>query len=324
MEESKLARWVEEGGGEPPRLVFVIGKGGVGKTTASIILAYELARRNRVLLVSLDQAMHLLEYLGMRKPMKKERIVEGLDAVQVDVNVLIRKESMDYVNLMQSVMPGLTVVNADDVVKSLKFNPGFEEEVYLRYISGLFGEKEYDYIVVDTPPTGVTYRMLRLPKLYMFWVEQLIRLRKRIINLRYIIARTMGRDIEPRDPVLNKLLELKERYGLLYRNLGDKARTRYVCIMTPEPLPLYETENTIRFLEEMKTRPSMIIVNRLLNRSTADSLGVLRVQEEVLSKIKEDACSRGIPIVGIMHSPKPPRRLGEALELLERVSIINC
>nr|MEB3825226.1 ArsA family ATPase [Desulfurococcales archaeon] len=155
MEESKLARWVEEGGGEPPRLVFVIGKGGVGKTTASIILAYELARRNRVLLVSLDQAMHLLEYLGMRKPMKKERIVEGLDAVQVDVNVLIRKESMDYVNLMQSVMPGLTVVNADDVVKSLKFNPGFEEEVYLRYISGLFGEKEYDYIVVDTPPTGV-------------------------------------------------------------------------------------------------------------------------------------------------------------------------
>ncbi|MEB3845447.1 MAG: AAA family ATPase, partial [Desulfurococcales archaeon] len=57
-----------------PKLVIVMGKGGVGKTTLSILLAHELSRNNEVLLVSLDQAMHLLEYLGLEKPMKKYTI----------------------------------------------------------------------------------------------------------------------------------------------------------------------------------------------------------------------------------------------------------
>ena len=306
-----------------PKLVIVMGKGGVGKTTLSILVAHELSRDNKVLLVSLDQAMHLLEYLGLEKPMKKYTVKPGMDALQVDVKVLIERESRDYVNLLRSVMPGLSIVNADDVVKSLKYNPGFEEEVYLRFISRLYRE-EYDYVVIDTPPTGVTYRILTLPRLYLFWFEELIKLRKRIINLRYVIAKTMGREIEPSDPVLRRLYKLKEEYNSLYSNLRDPGRTSYVSVLTPEPLPLYETKNTISFLEEMKAKVDLIVVNRLLSRESAENIGVLETQEKVMGELKEIACRKGISLAAIKHHKVPPRRLEEALKLLDMVEKITC
>ena len=306
-----------------PKLVIVMGKGGVGKTTLSILIAHELSRNNKVLLVSLDQAMHLLEYLGLEKAMKKYTVKPGMDALQVDVKVLIERESRDYVNLLRSVMPGLSIVNADDVVKSLRYNPGFEEEVYLRFISRLYSE-EYDYVVIDTPPTGVTYRILTLPRLYLFWFEELIKLRKRIINLRYVIAKTMGREIEPSDPVLRRLYKLKEEYNSLYSNLRNPGRTSYVSVLTPEPLPLYETKNTISFLEEMKARVDLIVVNRLLSRESAENIGVLETQERVMGELKEIACRKGISLVAIRHHKVPPKRLEEALKLLDMVEKITC
>ena len=305
-------------------LIFIIGKGGVGKTTLSILTAHVLSKNKKVLLVSLDQAMHLLEYLSIEKPMKKYTIKENFEAMQVDVRELIKKESRDYVTLLKSVMPGLSIVSADNVVESLKHNPGFEEEVYLRFISNLFGEQDYDFIVVDTPPTGVTYRILKLPRLYLFWFDELIKLRKRIINLRYAIARTMGREIEPSDPVLRRLYKLKDEYSSLLNNLRDPARASYVSVLTPEPLPLFETGNTVKFLEDMKAKVSLIVVNRLLSKESAESIGVLETQEKVLKELKELACQRNIDIIAIKHHTVPPRKLDEALKLLELMEKITC
>ncbi|MCE4605744.1 MAG: ArsA family ATPase [Desulfurococcales archaeon] len=306
------------------KLIFVIGKGGVGKTTISILIAHVLSESRKVLLVSLDQAMHLLEYLSIEKPMKKYTIKENFEAMQVDVRELIKRESRDYVSLLKSVMPGLSIVSADNVVESLKHNPGFEEEVYLRFISNLFSEQDYDFIVIDTPPTGVTYRILKLPRLYLFWFDELIKLRKRIINLRYTIARTMGKEIEPSDPVLMRLHKLKDEYSSLLNHLRDPSRTSYVSVLTPEPLPLFETKNTIKFLEDMKTKISLIIINRLLSKESAESIGVLDTQKSVLAELKELACKRNVSIISIMHHTVPPRKLDEALKLLELLEKITC
>jgi len=47
-----------------PHLVVVIGKGGVGKTTASLLLGHSLAGIGRTLVLSLDPARHLARYVG--------------------------------------------------------------------------------------------------------------------------------------------------------------------------------------------------------------------------------------------------------------------
>lgn len=63
--------------GGSKRVVIVLGKGGVGKTTVSILLAGELSRFGRTLLASFDPARHLVRYLGLKEPGEVEKVAEG-------------------------------------------------------------------------------------------------------------------------------------------------------------------------------------------------------------------------------------------------------
>ena len=49
--------------------------------------------------------------------------------------------------------------------------------------------KKYDYIVFDTPPTGITLRIKALPSITLNWLEQLIGIRKQILDKRYTIRK---------------------------------------------------------------------------------------------------------------------------------------
>ena len=307
---------------DKPLVTLVMGKGGVGKTTVSIVLADLLSQRAPTLLASLDQAMHLLEYLDLPVPMKHKKINLRLTALQVDASKLVRQAATEYANTLRSIMPGLTVLNLDDVLKTLHHNPGFEEEAYLRYITSLYQDKDNHYIIVDTPPTGTTYRILRLPQLYIHWTRQLTKLRERIVNLRYVIARTLEQHIEPRDPVLQKLRQLHQKYQQLHQTLTNPKKTRYIIVMTPEPLPLHETRNTIRFLQEMGTQPTAIIVNRLLPRETAEKLGTHKIQMETINKLKQTIQEHNCEcsLYAILHHTQPPRTLEQARTLTKMIT----
>jgi len=195
--------------------------------------------------------------------------------------------------LMQRIMPGLKVLNAEGVVDMVRNAPGLEEEVYLREVARLYSHDKYDYIVVDTPPTGLTLRILNLPRLYRFWVESLIGLRERIVSLRYVIARSLGRGDEVLDdPVLAKLQEIGGRYARLEEELSSGERTTFTLVATPEPLPVYEALKTTEFLKNLGTRPRVVVANRILPRDIASKLGVLRVQEKSLEGLRRIECGR--------------------------------
>ncbi len=299
----------------PLHTYITIGKGGVGKTTVSILAARALSRRGRVLLASLDPAKHLLEYLGLPGPLRRVRVTENLDAIQYDIGPLAKKLADEYAILLRQVMPGLVILNLDDVVKSVRHAPGFEEEVFLRILEELYSlEEEYDYIVIDTPPTGVTHRILNLPRLYVFWLERLYQLRSKIVSLRYSMARAMGRREKPRDPVLDKLEELHERYNSLWRKLREPQRTSVTIIATPEPLPVYEAKTTLELLESLGIRCRMIIANRILPWDKARELGLEEVQRRSLEEL--EGLARGkCKLLGILQARRAPRSLGEVEEL---------
>ncbi|MCE4620963.1 MAG: ArsA family ATPase [Desulfurococcales archaeon] len=302
---------------QSPHTLIVIGKGGVGKTTVSVLLADRLSREGKTLLVSLDPAKHLVEYLGIRGPLKVEEVSANLYAMQVDIGALASKLSNEYADLLRQVTPGLRILGLEDVVKAVRYAPGFEEEIYLRVLRDLYG-KEYDYVVVDTPPTGLTHRILTLPGLYVFWLEKLIDLRTKIVSLRYAISRAMGQKIEPRDPVLSKLHKLKEEYEGLNRALRSSDRTSYILVTTPEPLPVYETRSTMEMLDMLKVKPRAIIVNKILPKEIAEELGVARIAEETLKELREIDCG-GCLKLGIGYHRRTPRTLDEARELLDMI-----
>ncbi len=308
-----------------PHMFISVGKGGVGKTTFSILLSLALQERGRTLLASLDPARHLLGYLGLRRVGKPERIQEaGFTAVQYDIDTIAKKVAEDYARLLRQVMPGLTVVSLDGIVSAVKNAPGFEEEVYLSLLRGLaksLGE-EYDYIVIDTPPTGVTHRMLNLPRLYLLWLTHLYELRYKIVAMRYTIAKVLKQEFEPHDPVLDKLAELRGEYEGLAKLLRNPERAGLVLIATPEPLPVYEVKTSLRVARELGIRVEAIVVNRVLDAEMASKLGVAKTQQEALEEVKALECG-GCEKLVIMHSSEPPKSLEGVKRLLGLVKDIS-
>jgi len=299
---------LDRGGWRRPHVLIAMGKGGVGKTTTSLRLAWELRERMgwRVLLASMDPAGHLLEYLRLPAPLREVEVSPGLRAVQYRVEPLAEKVAREYGLLLKRLMPALTALGSLDVEKAVRQAPGFEEEVFLRILWELYQRGDVDAVVIDTPPTGVSLRVLRLPSLYLFWIRTLRELRERIVATKYAIARALGRleELEKRDPVLEKLAALAERYRRLLGELRDPARTGLVIVATPEPLPVYEARVVAGEAGELGLRVELVVANRVLGPKAA-GLGLAETEEKALGEL--EALPAGMALV--RHAERPPSSL---------------
>ncbi len=320
----KLSVFLEQGF-EKPHIIIVMGKGGVGKTTVSIRLAYELSKSGyRVLLASLDPAKHLLEYLEVPKPLVVKEVEPRLYAIQYEVDKYARKLSEEYSLLLRRLIPALTAISADDVVKAIRDSPGFEEEVFLRILSELYQRSDMDFVVVDTPPTGIALRVVTLPRVHLFWIRRLKELRERIVSIRYAIANAMGRREEIRDPVLDKLEEMEKRYQELWESIRSTKRTSFVIVATPEPLPIYEARMVFDRIREIGSRVKMLVLNKVLAEK-AKIIGVEDVEKRQLSEAEKICCSVKPPayLAIVRHIEKPPSRLEDVARLDEAISVVE-
>lgn len=303
-----------------PHVIIVLGKGGVGKTSTSILIASELKTQGKTLLVSFDQAKHILKYLNLRRAMEVVEIDENLSACQLDIEASARELTSRYSDLVAELFPSLTVLNLEDVTKVLKYAPGVEEEVFLRWLADIYESKKFSYVVIDTPPTGISLRTLVLPKLYLIWLEKLINIRERIVSLRYVISKTLGREIRASDPALNKLYELKEVYSKVRDVLSSASRTSYVIVTNPEPLPMFELREILNFLEgELTTKPKLLVMNKVLPKDVATKLGTYDEQAGVIEEFKSISCRS----VMIPYASNPPSRLEDIVKLREFMVVVR-
>lgn len=299
-----------------PHVVLVLGKGGVGKTTISIALARSLSRLGRTLLLSLDPARHLAKYLGVAGEDPAE-VSEGLYVQQISVEREVEAVTSKYAELLRELMPSLSVYNLDSVTDVVRYTPGVEEEVFLRALSRVF-RSSYSYVVVDTPPTGVTLRTLALPNLYLAWLDKLIEIRERIVSLRYVIARTLRREVELRDKALERLYEMRKEFQQLRDLLASHERTSYAIVATPEPLPMYELRESFSFLtQRIRNKPKLLVLNKVLPDSVARELGVLEFQRSSL----EELASYGVRYAVVEHLGRATESLADIEELEGRIKV---
>ncbi len=302
-----------------PHLVITIGKGGVGKTTVSLLFGLMLSRIGETMVLSLDPAKHLVKYVGRDILGKEVEIENRLVLKQLDVDREISRQLNQYSDTLKDLLPSLKVLNIDNVIDVVKFMPGVEEEVFLRIILEAYEHADYNFIVIDTPPTGVTLRTIYLPVLYKIWLEKLVEVRERILSLKYAIAKTLGREADIRDKALSLLLEMKEKYINLINLLKDSTRTSYVLIATPEPLPLYELKETINFLEEkLRAKPKMLVLNRVLPLEMAERMGLKNQQENIITELS----SYRIPMILIKYLGKPTESIDDIRKLEDLIKVI--
>jgi len=254
------------------RILFFTGKGGVGKSTMAAAAAWQLSKKNRVLIVSIDPAHSLGDIFGVTLKNSKSRFTDTLHLKEIDLHKLSKEYLQREINVLSNTYRYLRTLNLDRYFSVLKYSPGIEEYALLTGIEETIrDEGNFDYIIFDTPPTGLTLRFLALPRVTITWIDRLIQIRQKILEKRYTIHRIRGvlskeetllSYNEGDDDVLKRLRTLKDNSQALNTILQGEDCT-IVLVFNPDILSLKESQRLIEGLEDLELPLRLLIDNKL-------------------------------------------------------------
>jgi len=155
------------------RLLFVSGKGGVGKTVATAALAiFAFRRRKRVLVVELSPYGRIRELLGGPEPgPEPAEIQPHLELVRIDPRRAL-EDFLAGVLPIRALRQRLLASQSFSILTAAA--PGIEEFLTLAKIvelegmkSGLRRRYRYDLVLVDAPATGHSLALLSTARTLM-------------------------------------------------------------------------------------------------------------------------------------------------------------
>lgn len=312
-------------------MLFVGGKGGVGKTSLASALALARARDGeRVLVVSTDPA-HNLGHLWRREVGDRpERLAEFgggmLDGVEIDPNATIDRHLATVEQTMLQLLPEQQHSAARAHLERARVAPGSHESAVLERVAELaeLGLSEYDAVIFDTAPSGHTLRLLALPGQLAGWTETLLRNRDRSERYSAAMRGLTGRadrDASAQADLRRTLQRRRDRFDALQKAIADPQQTGFVVVFTAEALPVAETFEVVDSLRAMHVDVAALIANR---RSPAEAGDLLRARRDAedtqLERVRERV--RGVQLVEVplvAGELTGREALGELADLLESV-----
>jgi anion-transporting ArsA/GET3 family ATPase len=223
------------------QLLFVTGKGGVGKTTVAAALAQQLAaQRQRVLLVetAAERSVALLFGTATLGP-EPVRLAERLSGVRIESRALVESY---FRRLLRLPFLARRLFASGTFQAVTAAAPGVTEFVILDHLlqwteAGRFSRRApFDAVIIDGPASGHALRLLRTP-------------------------RQLGR-LVPRGPIGASV-------GRLQSLLEDRARTRVVVVAIPDEMAVTEALETRAALAGLDLRVARPVLNRVWPRRFA-------------------------------------------------------
>jgi anion-transporting ArsA/GET3 family ATPase len=214
--------------------VFVVGKGGVGKTTVSAALALAAARKGKRVLVAMCNAKERLSYLLEVDPIgpHNQSIFPNVDAV----NMVPRYALEEYGMIVLKVRSVYKAIFDNRFVAAfLRGTPGLEswsmlgKAWYHTKELDENGRKRYDLVILDAPATGHGLEMLRVPQVIT--------------------------DVSPPGLLRNEAEGALE----LFR---DPERAGTILVTLPEDMPVNET---LELHESLRTELKMPVTRLVVN-----------------------------------------------------------
>lgn len=253
---------------QPPRHLFVTGKGGVGKTSLACAMAIALAEAGRrVLLVSTDPASNLDEMLETELSDKARAVpgVPGLSALNIDPEAAAEAYRA---RVLAQLDPASGDAKRETVREQLSGACTTEVAAFDEFAMLLGGhDARYDHVIFDTAPTGHTLRLLSLPAAWTGFLE----------------ANEAGAScLGPHSGL--KLQQ--ERFRQAMEALGDAATTEIVLVTRAERAALAEAARSAAELSALGLKNQRLVVNGIFHAST-DGDAVARAFEEAERKALE-------------------------------------
>lgn len=213
------------------RLLFVTGKGGVGKTAISAALAsLAAARGKRTLVCEVDAKGDLARFFETTPTTFEPREVQpGLSVMTLTTEESLREYLRLHVRLPLLARIGPLARSFDFVANAA---PGVREILTVGKVTWEVREDHYDLVVVDASASGHVVSQLGAPEA----IEDLV-----------------------------QVGVVREQTGWMQDILHDPARTGVVIVATPEEMPVTETiELAERLRTETRVDLAAVVANRVL------------------------------------------------------------
>jgi anion-transporting ArsA/GET3 family ATPase len=245
------------------KLLFVTGKGGVGKTTVSAGLALVAAGQGRrVLACELDAKGDLADFFETsRLEFKPRQVHPNLFTMSMSTEASLQ----EYLHI-QLRLPGITRIGP--LARALDFvataAPGVREILTVGKLAYEVRERHYDLVVADAAATGHIVGQLSAPR-----------------SIGQLVA------VGP----------VHYQTGWMREILSDPARTGLVIVTTPEEMPVNETIELVdRVRRETDVAVVAIVVNRVLPElfSHADEEIFERLRQPALHAALVGAAGQGV------------------------------
>ena len=273
-------------------IVFVGGKGGVGKTTTAAALALAAAERGRTcLVVSTDPAHSLGDIFGRSIGDAETALAPNLTGLEIDPDGAAAAHIGTVKERMKTLVHPRLYDEIDRQLDLAMHAPGATEAALIERVAELMalaGER-FDLVVFDTAPSGHTVRLLSLPEVMSAWMDGLLRHRERSSRLGAMLGHLRGRpgrgddlslidahaDHPPDSPEarINEVLQARRRKFIVARErLLDTTGTVFLLVVNPERLSILESRRVVDTLARFDLPVSALVVNRVLP-DTADAAG---------------------------------------------------
>lgn len=308
-------------------LLFVGGKGGVGKTSLASALAVSRARSGeRVLVVSTDPAHNLGHLWRVRVGDAPARLgdFEGgaVDGVEIDPHATIDRHLAAVERTMLRMLPERQHGPARAHLERARHAPGSHESAVLERIAELAetAQRDYDAVIFDTAPSGHTLRLLALPGQLAGWTETLLRNRDRSERFSAAMRGLTGApdaQADAQHDLRRALQSRRDRFDALQQAIADPERTGFVVVFTAEALPVAETLEVVESLRAMGVAVAALVANRRSPDDEGDLLRTRRATEDAhLQRVRDAVGQRPI-----LEVPLVPGELTgpDALEALSRL-----
>ncbi|WP_022834764.1 ArsA family ATPase [Salisaeta longa] len=244
-------------------LVFVGGKGGVGKTTMATATALRLAETagtpNRpVLLTSTDPAHSLHSLLDESLEHTPRPIGQTLWACEIDAEAQFESLRSRYAQAVRQFFDRTGGADVDLTYDRPVMNalmdlapPGIDEVMGLVALMDFMDERPYTTCVVDTAPTGHLLRLLEMPGAFASWIRAFFRILRKYRTVLHL----------PR--LTDRLVHLSKQVKRLQKNMRRSEETTLLVVTLPTEVAAAETETLIERAHSLGLPVGPLVINRV-------------------------------------------------------------
>jgi arsenite-transporting ATPase len=292
------------------KYVFFGGKGGVGKTVLAGTAAIWNAQQGKRTLLASTNPVHSLSSLLDQDVFGKATPVKGVSnlwAYEIDTKDTIEKSKQEIREKIEWFLKFADIkTKADEFVESATMNPSFEESAMFENMIDLMFDNEYDAYVFDTAPTANARRLLGMSSVYSMWVNKMVQSREEASSLKDLLAYTKKK--KEKDPLMDYLLNLRERMLHAKDLLTDKALTSFFFITLPEALPIAVITRFIGWFHDFNIPVGGVIVNMQIDKNSvrADSPDFVKnrvaMQDAYMEKIATEFGDRVRAVLPLLET----------------------